>query len=536
MLAPAVYPATGAARRWPLQLVPSLSDCLFLAILLWVFAAGGGWSALLADGDTGWHIRTGGYILDTRSVPSRDLFSFSKAGQPWFAWEWLADVIFGALYRAWGLKGVVAFTGLAISLSVTLLYRHMIWRGANLLVALLATLLAAGASTMHYLARPHIFTFLGLTITLWMLERDRRGPSRAIWWLVPGIALWTNLHGGFLAGIACVAVTAAGCAWKAALGPRGTVPRFAAARRYGWLTGACALATLANPYGWRLHEHLVRYLTSSWIRQVVEEFQSPRFRSESMLEFEILLFAGLALISVLYRERHLPSLLLIVFWAHAALVSARHVPLYAIVAAPVCACEASLIWSRWTAGFSRRSIAGTLRDCLRDFSAAPGRTSLWAPVMLLGLSFIPWNWPRDFPANRFPVAALDRNLPVIAPAASAPPRLLTSDQWGDYLIYRLYPDERVFVDGRSDFYGPVIGRQYLELLNAAPTWKNIVVAYDFDVALLPAEWPLGRLMMLDPGWRIRYQDRQAILLERNRDARLNKKPDPTERINGGRND
>jgi hypothetical protein len=536
MLAPVVYPATNAVRRWPRLLVPSLSDCLFLAILLWVFAAGGGWSALLADGDTGWHIRTGEYILDTRSVPSQDLFSFSKTGQPWFAWEWLADVVFAALYRGWGLKGVVAFTGLVLSLSATLLFRHMIWRGANLLAALVATLLAAGASTMHYLARPHIFTFLGLTITLWMLERDRRGPAPTIWWLVPGIALWTNLHGGFLAGIACVGLTAAGCAWKAGLDSRGTPLRFAAARRYGLLTGACALGTLANPYGWRLHQHLVQYLTSSWIRQVVEEFQSPRFRSESMLEFEILLFSGLALVSVLYRERRLPGLLLIVLWAHAALVSARHVPLYAIVSSPICACEATLIWAGWSARFSRRSVAGILRDCLRDFSAVPPRTSLWAPVVLLGLSYVPWDWPRDFPANRFPIAAFDRNRPVISPADSAPPRILTSDQWGDYLIYRLYPHERVFVDGRSDFYGSVIGGQYLELLNATPNWKKIVGSYDFDVALLPAEWPLGQLMGLDPGWRVRYQDHQAILLERDRDARLNKKPDPTERINGGRND
>jgi len=133
-------------------LLPSLSDCLFLAILLWVFAAGSGWSVLLADGDTGWHIRTGEYILDTHSVPSHDLFSFSKAGQPWFAWEWLSDVIFAVLHRAWGLKGVVVFSGLVLSLSATLLFRYMIWRGANLLAALAATLLATGASTVHYLA------------------------------------------------------------------------------------------------------------------------------------------------------------------------------------------------------------------------------------------------------------------------------------------------------------------------------------------------------------------------------------------------
>ena len=131
MLIPAVHPGAVTVRNVPLLLIPSLSDCLFLAILVWVFAAGSGWSVLLADGDTGWHIRTGEYILDTRAVPVRDLFSFSKAGQPWFAWEWLSDVIFALLHRAWGLKGVVAFTGLVLSFSSALLYRYMMWRGAG---------------------------------------------------------------------------------------------------------------------------------------------------------------------------------------------------------------------------------------------------------------------------------------------------------------------------------------------------------------------------------------------------------------------
>jgi hypothetical protein len=152
MLVPAVHLRTGAVRRLPRLLVPSLSDCLFLAILLCGFAAGSGWSVLLSDGDTGWHIRTGEYILDTHSVPTHDLFSFSKAGEPWFAWEWLSDVTFAALHRVWGLKGVVAFTGLVLSLAATMLYRYTVWRGANVLAALLATLLATGASTVHYLA------------------------------------------------------------------------------------------------------------------------------------------------------------------------------------------------------------------------------------------------------------------------------------------------------------------------------------------------------------------------------------------------
>jgi hypothetical protein len=533
MLIPAVHPGAVTVRNVPLLLIPSLSDCLFLAILVWVFAAGSGWSVLLADGDTGWHIRTGEYILDTRAVPVRDLFSFSKAGQPWFAWEWLSDVIFALLYRAWGLKGVVAFTGLVLSFASALLYRYMMWRGANLLAALAATLLAAGASTVHYLARPHIFTLLGLTAAVWVLERDRRSPGRAVWWLVPMTAIWTNLHGGFLAWIACLALVAAGSLWRAALDPQGTPRRFHAAGRYAALTGACALATFANPYGWRLHQHIASYLRSDWIRQVVDEFQSPRFRSESMLQFEILLFAGLALLPLLYRQRLLAELLVILFWAHSALASARHVPLYAFLAAPLCAVEASRWWSAWSVRFERRSVGAALRNCLRDFSAAPQRSSLWVPVALVGLALLPWNWPQDFPGNKFPVAAVTRNIARMAPAGGSRPRILTSDQWGDYLIYRFYPQGRVFVDGRSDFYGPEVGGEYLALLNAVPGWERIVDQYGFDLALLPSEWPLAHLLMRDGRWRVLDRDRQAIFLERVGKAALNQKPDSTERIHRG---
>ena len=531
MFLPAVYPRTGAVPRMPRLFVPSLSDCLFLAILLWGFAAGSGWSVLLADGDTGWHIRTGEYILNTHSVPTRDLFSFSKAGEPWFAWEWLADLSFAVLHRFWGLKGVVVFTGLVLSLAATLLFRYAIWRGANVVAALVTTLLATGASTVHYLARPHIFTMLGLTVTLWMLERDRRNPTRAVWLLVPFTAVWTNLHGGFVAGIACLVLATVGAAFQAMLDPP-EARRYDGVRRYGLLTGACALATLANPYGWRLHQHLASYLTSSWIRDVVEEFQSPRFRSESMLQFEILLFGGVLLVPILFRRRQIADLLMVLFWAHAALVSARHVPLYAIVAAPICAEVASRSWAGWSASLSRRSIGGTLRDCLDDFSAGPQRSSLWIPIILLALSMYPWRGPQDFPANKFPVTAIQRNADILSPSTGAKPRIFTSDQWGDYLIYHFYPVGRVFVDGRSDFYGPSIGRQYLDLLNAAPNWQRTVETSGFDVALLPIEWPLGQLLMRQPGWHVRYLDRQAILLERQSHVGLIQKPDSTERIPG----
>src|SRR5579871_6076474 len=152
-------------HRWGRLLVPSLSDFLFVALIAWLFMSSGphGWQSLLADADVGWHIRTGEYILDHHQVPYHDLYSFSKPGAPWYAWEWLTDVIDGGLHRISGLKGVVLLAAVIIALFATTLVRRMVWRGSHLLVAMIVALLGVGAASIHFLARPHIFTVLFLS-------------------------------------------------------------------------------------------------------------------------------------------------------------------------------------------------------------------------------------------------------------------------------------------------------------------------------------------------------------------------------------
>jgi hypothetical protein len=122
----------------------------------------------------------------------------------------------------------------------------------------------------------------------------------------------------------------------------------------------------------------------------------------------------------------------------------------------------------------------------------------------------------DFPSVRFPVEAVARNVDRLTggDASHVLPRVLAPDQWADYLIYRLYPRARVFFDGRSDFYGPAAGDDYRTLLGAGPTWPQVMARYGFSAALLPVDWPLGRILEREPGWRVVYRDAQAVLLER----------------------
>ena len=99
-------------------------------------------------------------------------------------------------------------------------------------------------------------------------------------------------------------------------------------------------------------------------------------------------------------------------------------------------------------------------------------------------------------------------------AGAAAPRLLTSDQWADYVIFRLYPRQRVFFDGRSDFYGPGLLADYRALMLAGPNWQELLKRYSFEAALLPRDWPLSSFLGREPGWREVYHDRVAVLCVR----------------------
>jgi len=496
--------ADGSARNTPAWF-PAFPEIFLAVLLLTLFGRLSAWQTVLGDGDTGWHIRTGEFILGSGSVPVRDLFSFSRPDQPWFAWEWLTDVAFALVHRWGGLEAVAAVCIVLLCASAAVVLAWLLHRGAGLWVALLVTLAVVNASTIHYLARPHVFSILFFPLALWLLDADRQRPTRLVWLLLPLSALWANLHGGFVAWLVTVSLlplaTAAGHDWRGA-------------RRYACLAGCCALSTLLNPYGWRLHEHIVRYLGSSWILDNVNEFQSPRIRSENMLVFAFLLIGGVALASRALARREWFSGGLVLLWALAALRSARHVPLYAVAAAPVVASEISAWWASLAARSGLQSLARVFWVSGQELGRSR-RMGLWAPTLAALAVWLaaPSTPVSDFPEAGFPVAAVAHTMDRLAPPGQMP-RILTSDQWGDYLIFHLYPRQRVFFDGRSDFYGPVLGADYKELMGAGRRWPEILAHFGFEVALLPFDWPLGSILERDPEWQLVYRDKVAGVLVR----------------------
>jgi hypothetical protein len=286
--------------------------------------------------------------------------------------------------------------------------------------------------------------------------------------------------------------------------------------RYAKLTVACAAASLVNPYGWNLHRHVVEYLRSDWIRNVIQEFQSPSFRSENMLQFEILLLLGLIVAGAQFRKWKVVEGLWIVVWAHMALTSVRHAPVFIAVTAPILAGQLSEWWNQFSAGFKKNSLPGILNLMAADASKGFRRTSVWPAaaaviLTLMGPPVTPLTsikWPQDFPDLMFPTAIVHAHSDLILRS-----RVFTTDQWGDYLIY-VNPAQKVFIDGRSDFYGAEVGDDYLRLSSVAWDWRRLLDKYRFNLALLPVESPLAQVLKLAPDWHVVEDDGKRILLAR----------------------
>ncbi|HYL79007.1 MAG TPA: hypothetical protein VEU96_32755 [Bryobacteraceae bacterium] len=497
------------ARPWRLALLPSLTDFFFLCAIAWMFmAADGGWQALLRDGDTGVHLRVGDLILDTGAVPTHDPFSFSKPGGVWFAHEWLTGAIYALLVRAAGLKALVLLTGVILALYNTVLLRQIVKRGGNSLLAMALVLAGTNAASIHFHTRPHVFTLLFLTLAMALIAEDRQRATRWVWLLVPMTALWANMHGGFVILFPVLGIVVLGSIAEMFLDRPVAGEKRKMALRYFWVGVGCGAASLVNPQGIKLHLHIIELLRTSWFKTHISEYQSPSFNGEATLFFMALLFLGLAAVYPLLSRKQVTEAIWILFFAYWSLTSARNIPLFVVVVVPLVALEVTRLWQLVASGRSRKSTIGVLDDIAAQTSAKFRPIGVWAALFVVGIFlFTPANrWPGDFSKEMFPLALMHRHAGELAAA-----RVFAPDQWADYLIYLNYPRQRVFIDGRSDYYGEEIGKAYLAIIDGRPKWRELFQQYSFDMVLCPPDLALVSLLRASPEWHILDQDKDAVL-------------------------
>ena len=462
-----------------LHWIPSLTSLAFIVPVLLLYWQLDGPSALLSDPNTGVHVRAGDWMLAHHAVPRQDLFSFSIAGRPWCDWEWLSDVVYALLHGWSGLAAIVAFSLALLCLTSVAVYKTACLHSGRT-VAFAVTCLVMATTTIHWLARPHLFTWLLVAVFCWVIERARVTGSETSLLILPLLMLlWVNLHPGFLAGLLVLGVWCAGEGVQAQMKSH----REERAEYQNWalwfaLIGlACLAATFANPYRIQLHRHVISYLFSpATVTTQVEEWLSPDFHNPRLHWFELLLPLGAAAGLWHGLRGRFTWCALLLGWIHLALVSVRNVPIFAIIcAAPV----ASLV-------------GHGVRECELSnwFQAAEGSMALMRRRMgtfvcygIAGVVLIVVFYSKSLQLGP------QSSLPVEAATHLPAGRLFTTDRWADYLIYA-EPGRGVFFDCRNDVYGPRFVRDYLAVIKAQPGWQDILTKYGLTVALVPKDSPI----------------------------------------------
>ena len=473
-------------------------------------------SQTVTDPDLWGHVKFGQDIWRSGTVIQPDTYSYLTGDQPWINHEWLAEVIFAALFALGGAPALILFKTGMVLVTLGLIYWHLTHHGMSILRGgIVLTLVAPIFAVGTFVLRPQIFTYLLFLATLLVLDAADRGRSRWLWGLPPIFALWVNLHGGFLAGMAAVIV------WASVR----FLASFCRAVRTDWsvlrsewaLVGsvvAGALATLVNPYGPRILDFLVKPATL--VRPDISEWQPTALASANGAVYLIPL--ALAVVGLLYttRERRPAPLVLFLCVAILPLLAFRHGPLLAIGVPILAGKHIGSAWDRWSPQV--RSDHRTLRQT---------KAERWlAALAMTGAAVFVWLSLPNFgcistlrPVSQgFPAKAI-----AMLRDSGASGNMAVFFDWGEYAIWHLSPRIKVSIDGRREtVYSDKILAENWRFLTGVGDWDTLIGRQETHLALVPRDRPVFNLLKLSSAWVLVHEDSLGGLFARAGSAHIDR--------------
>lgn len=450
------------------------------------------------DPDLWWHLRTGQWIVETGHIPHADPFSFTRTGQAWVSHEWLSEVAFYELWKHGGAAALIIFSAIVTASGFMLLYLRCpgkrYWAAA-------ATVVGALASAPSWGTRPQMFTFVLASLLLWLIEKGEDQPKLLFW--IPLIFLfWVNLHAGFALGPALLLAYGIGLLLETALGTTPWQQARPILLRVLILLAACLTLVPLNPRGVELYRYPFDTLRSPAMRSFIGEWHSPDFHQwlyRPLALVWLLLFIALAASRLTLKGRVIVPLLLTAF---AALDAVRHIPIFILIAMPVIA--AAIPPDSAAAPFPERR---PMVPWVRPFFFGV------VILMMAALALVRWTElgkrQNAREAKEFPQQAL-----AFLQSGHYPGRVFAYYDWGGYTIWKLYPQYRVFVDGRADLYGDNILRQFTTAVQLHTGWKEVLDNWNVGTVLVPPSSALAQALLLDTDWQTVFSDPRSIIFVR----------------------
>jgi hypothetical protein len=476
------------------RLLPGPADAIFGFVLVLLLL--GGRHGLLNDPGTPWHLRLGREIIATGTVPRSDTLTFTRSGAPWVDQSWAFDVLLALVVDHWGWSAAIALASLGLAWLYRTMARDMVRDGASPVTAAVVSVFAVCIGAIHFLLRPHLFTFafVYLALRACQAQHERGG------WAVVKVTFYTlilaNVHGGFVA-LPLIVVTAGlghalSGAWDAS--------RKWNTAKFGLAFLACSLAALVNPYGMGLYRHVASLLVSSGVTSLIVEYQPPHFGTPEakVLEWVLLALIGLPAVSASRLDRY--RLCHVLVWLHLALTSIRNAPLFALVAAPALAI-----------------LIDGLPLTVRAVWRRPERPALFPVLATYSVLFLVMGGVTlgGYDRKRWPLGAvgtLNRE-PVKA-------RLFHEQDWGGLIAAECSPERRSYLDDRFELFGKDAILEYVDVLSGGPAWDTVRDRDHIEMVWLRPERGLAKRLQREPGWNVVFQDKVSVLFKLGESTRF----------------
>jgi hypothetical protein len=455
------------------------------------------------DSDSWWHLRSGQFIWETGTIPQTDPFSFTRGGSPWIDHGWLAQLFWYGLYRIGGLT----LLSLALAVIVTLCF-IILWRVAegNVFIRAFSFILGAIVSSIVWIARPQILSLLLAAISLAILYSYKRRGSRAVYALPFVAMLWANIHGGYAILFMLIAAFLAGEGLSILTNDN---PGDTISRKQWWLLFGMMILSFGlvavNPYGLQMWFYPFKTMGISALRDFIQEWRSPDFHQPIIMAFLVMLIVTLTALGRAGRKAFWTDIFVIALWAGWSLYAARNIGLFGLLIAPLLATYASQAWGQL--------LPGGETD-LRGKSLLAGVN--WMIILLALLAVT------GFAAQRLSRQATTekerQTIPVDAVRAvqkQHPAGLLfNSYNWGGYVLFSLYPDYKVYIDGRTDLYDDALMREYLDVWSARGEWRRRLDDAGINLVMVETQSPLSERLNEEHGWELFFKDEMVVVYSR----------------------
>jgi len=454
------------------------------------------------DTDMWWHLRSGQYIVETRTLPLVDPFSHTRASAAWINHGWLSQIVLYGAYAIGSLPMLALLVAGLVSIAFVFVWKQM---DGGPFVRAFILVLAATTSAVIWAPRPQMFTFALTAIVGYIVYLYKWRQIDRLWLLPPIFVLWANVHGGFAVGFILLGGTLGGEVLNRLLRHDGPEPL--SWRRWRKLLAITALSyglLIANPNGTALYTYPLRTITIGVLRDFIQEWSSPDFHQLFAQPFIWMLAATLAAVGWSGRRLDGGDFALVAGFAYSALLAGRNIAPFALVCAPVLARHAQSTIARLT---NRR----------QEQPRATGVTQLNGIILMIVvvLAAVKVIAPllssvqRQAERMALPVDAanwIETNRPT--------GQMFNSYNWGGYLIWRLWPEYAVYVDGRTDLYDDVFLRDYLKVASAQPGFESILDRDKVDWVVIEANSPLDAALSRETAWTQAYRDGQAAIFTR----------------------